>query len=134
MITYSLCNPCGRCDTGTVVITLSGYPCNVHHPIVVSDTDSVCKNTDLIVHVLSNDYDPDGGTVHLSGVYTQPTNGIIAELGDTAFLYHPNAGFVGVNKRAIKDLECWRTVVPIAVRRIHFAAPSMTRNISTSFR
>ena len=93
-VVYSLCNPCGRCDTGTVYIQLSGYPCNVHHPIVVNDTLDICKNTDTLISVLANDYDLDGNTISLSGVYTQGTHGLVSQQGNQ-FLYHPNANYVG---------------------------------------
>ncbi len=92
---YSLCNLCGKCDTATVLISLSGYPCNVHHPIVVNDTISVCKNTAAYIHVLDNDYDPDGGTVHLSGVFTSGSNGSVSIYQDSIMKYQPNTGFVG---------------------------------------
>jgi gliding motility-associated-like protein len=97
-ITYSLCNLCAICDTGTLTISLSGYPCNVHHPIVVNDTIDLCRNNDTVINVLANDHDPDGNAIHLSRPFTTGSHGTVTlDSVNNVFLYHPNANFVGVD-------------------------------------
>ena len=95
-VIYSVCNqPCGLCDTGTLLIRLSGYPCNVRQPIIVNDTVSVCKNTSIVISALANDSDPNGSTMYISSLTTS-LNGT-ATNGDSVISYLPNTGFVGID-------------------------------------
>jgi gliding motility-associated-like protein len=92
-LTYSLCNPCGRCDTATVFIDLSGYPCNVGNPKLVNDTVTICRNKDTLVNVLLGAHDPGGFVITISA-YTQGSHGSVSQRGDS-LLYKPTTNYVG---------------------------------------
>ena len=95
-LTYSLCNPCGMCDTAVLKIQMSDYPCNVFHPHVGNVTDTICKNTSIVIPVLNYDSDPNGLSLYVNLV-TTPTHGTTFVQGDSVVFYHPSPGFVGID-------------------------------------
>ena len=100
-VVYALCSTCGACDTAILSIHLNSYPCNVHHPVAINDSVTICKNNiDSAIYVLANDYDPDGGSVSIDtsfGSYTNGSNGTIAIHGNH-IAYVPNFNFVGQDR------------------------------------
>ena len=106
VIAYSLCsNICvGKCDTALLIIHMTGYPCNVHHPFINNDTVSLCRNTDTVIHVLANDYDLDGNAITITNV-VQGSHGQVIVQGDSVILYHPNFNFEGVDTFAYQACD-----------------------------
>jgi len=62
-------------------------------PTAQNDSASAAGAAPVTIAVLSNDSDPDGGTLNLVS-YTQPTGGTVTASGDL-LVFTPNPGFVG---------------------------------------
>ena len=67
-------------------------------PVAGDDTATTDVDTPLVFDVsadlLSNDSDPNGAPLSLTG-FTQPANGTLVDNGDGTLTYTPNAGFAG---------------------------------------
>jgi uncharacterized repeat protein (TIGR01451 family) len=61
-------------------------------PVAVNDSGSTPKNIQVTIHVLSNDFDPDGDTLTI--ISTSPTNGTASIVG-TNVVFTPATGFLG---------------------------------------
>ncbi|MFN8309530.1 MAG: Ig-like domain-containing protein [Chitinophagales bacterium] len=94
-IGYRICGICidAPCSDGILTINMTGYPCNVHHPEIVSDYVSVCRNSDSLICVTANDYDVDGDAISLTAI-VPPTHGTAVKQGN-CILYHPDANYSG---------------------------------------
>ena len=62
-------------------------------PIAANDSATTPQNTAVVINVLTNDSDPDGGTLTLIA-FTQPTNGVAVPSGG-GLVYSPFNGFRG---------------------------------------
>jgi gliding motility-associated-like protein len=91
-----LCDQNGLCDTSTTVITVT--PVN-DPPIAVDDTTSTGTNTPVIITVISNDTDVDGGIDPTSvTVIIPPTQGTASVDPSTGVVtYTPNANACGTD-------------------------------------
>ncbi|PVW16333.1 DUF7507 domain-containing protein [Marixanthomonas spongiae] len=94
---YQVCdsgNPVA-CDTATVYIEIQpeGSPDNAP-PVANADTNSTQEGTPVDGTVLSNDFDPDGDPITVTG-NTPPTNGTVTINPDGTYTYSPNPGFTG---------------------------------------
>ncbi len=94
-VRYQLCNNCGQCDTGTVVIKITGFPCNGNYPVAVPDTFKVCKNSITDLYPLANDYDLDGDILSLD-TFLLPGNGVAIKVGNV-IRYVPNTDYLGTD-------------------------------------
>ncbi len=81
-------------ETGT--ITIKVLPVN-DPPVAVDDVQVVKDGeSEVVIHVLDNDYDLDGDTVFLEGA-TSPANGAVVLNDDGTVTYIPNPEFLGVD-------------------------------------
>lgn len=90
-ITYIICDITSRCDTATVYITITG---NNNAPVAIDDNYVVQQNTNTILAVSSNDYDPDGDTLTLT-IITPPQHGTATVINTTQIFYSPNGFYYG---------------------------------------
>ncbi len=65
-------------------------------PPIANDDDNITYiNTAVDGNLLPNDYDPEKTALQISGVVTQPTNGVASTLPTGEYTYIPANGFVG---------------------------------------
>src|SRR5262249_40776455 len=67
-----------------------------HAPIAAADTATTMENVQVLIHVLTNDFDADGNILSVTSV-TQGTNGGTTIIGATYVLYRPITNFSGVD-------------------------------------
>ena len=87
---FQVMDPNGGSSMATVEIEVKPLP---DPPVANNDSAVVVMNTPKVIDVLSNDFDPDGDALTISGVST-PTNGTAAPDGD-GILYTPNTDYLG---------------------------------------
>jgi uncharacterized membrane protein len=82
-------------DSGSDTVTVTVLPVN-QAPVAVADAATTFKDTAVTIHVLANDYDPDGDklTVAAAG---EPANGTAVVNADNTITYTPAPGFLGVD-------------------------------------
>ncbi len=90
--TYTVSDGKGGTDTARVDLTVT--PANVG-PVANPDSATTPAGTPVVVPVVANDTDADGGTLTAS-VGTQPANGVVTCTG-TSCRYVPDSGFVGTD-------------------------------------
>lgn len=70
-------------------------------PVAVSDGGAGFRTSEAAAfktgNVLTNDFDPDGDAIHVSGIDTTGTKGIVTSNGDGTFNYNPNGQFDALN-------------------------------------
>ncbi|HYI08856.1 MAG TPA: Ig-like domain-containing protein [Thermoanaerobaculia bacterium] len=88
---YTIKDPNGAMDTATVLITINGVN---DPPVANDDGDMTSEDTPVTLNVLSNDSDPDGGSVFLTG-HTQGLNGSVNCDGAGNCTYTPNPNYNG---------------------------------------
>ena len=86
---YSDRDLAGYTDHG--VITLGGQA-----PVTNTDRAVTAVGHSVILDLIANDHDPDGGTLHVGGL-TDPRNGNVFLQDDGTVLYQPNFGFSGTD-------------------------------------
>lgn len=90
-------NPAAATLTGTDVIRdfpFSPPPSEAGVPVANSDTATTVQNSPVEVDVLTNDSDPDGGTLTLS-ITTPPAHGTAIITADNTIVYTPDTDYVG---------------------------------------
>ena len=65
-------------------------------PVAINDTAITSVNVPVTLAVMSNDYDPDGDTIHVTQV-SQPNNGTVVINPNGTITYTPNNGFTGTD-------------------------------------
>ena len=65
-------------------------------PVAVNDTATTAENMPIVVPVLVNDSNPDGGPLSIP-VFNQGASGSVSSNGDGTLTYTPNNGFVGAD-------------------------------------
>jgi VCBS repeat-containing protein len=94
-ISYKICEGgasiCGipSCDTAKIFITISNLP-----PVAQNDNASTNACQSVLILPLSNDSDPENGTLNIASVST-PTNGTVSIIDGVKIRYSPNFGFTG---------------------------------------
>jgi hypothetical protein len=83
----------GIADSGVATVTINVAAVN-DAPVAVNDSAVTTMNTPIVVSVLANDYDVDGGTLAITS-FTQGTNGSVANNGNGTLTYTPNFNFTG---------------------------------------
>lgn len=94
--TYSAVDQFGGLSTNsaTVTIVVSGVNDN---PVANTDTASVTQGFSVqLSNLLTNDTDPEGNTLSITGV-TQPANGVSINNGDGTVSYTPDLAFNGTD-------------------------------------
>jgi hypothetical protein len=100
--TYVICDDGipSLCDTATVYITVIGEPTTFNDaPIAINDAYVTLVDVAIPGDVSNNDFDVDGDVLTFTTL-TTPTNGSLGTTFDPvtgAFVYTPNAGFVGID-------------------------------------
>ncbi|WP_372490092.1 Ig-like domain-containing protein [Chitinophaga sedimenti] len=92
-LVYRVCNNSGLCDTGVVRFAISAVD---DAPIAVPDTIPVVEDTPTTGNVLSNDIDPDGGTLTAT-VIGNPVHGTLVFNANGSFTYTPGANYNGLD-------------------------------------
>jgi len=83
-------------DSFLVTITAPGN----NPPVAVDDIASTLEDTPVTIHVLANDFDPDGDGLDIMQIPAQPANGSASfnfQDGVNQIEYQPNAGFTGTD-------------------------------------
>ncbi|RFM31359.1 Ig-like domain-containing protein, partial [Chitinophaga silvisoli] len=94
---YSACDPSGLCDTATVTITVT--PVN-DPPVAGGDSYQLSEDQPLTVTapgVLTNDTDPDGDQLQVTGIARQPVHGTVTFNANGQFTYTPAPNYNGVD-------------------------------------
>ena len=89
---YSISDGKGGNDSATVTVTVAAAPASNQLPVALNDSATTAHNTAVTIAVLSNDYDPDGDTLSLSG--TSGVNGT-AQISGGSITFTPVNGFSG---------------------------------------
>ena len=88
---YTIEDPTGRTDSGTVSITVNGFN---HTPVATADSESTDEDTEAFFDVLANDSDDDSDALTVD-IVTHPSSGTAVVQGNETVLYTPNANFHG---------------------------------------
>ena len=88
---YSICDDEGLCDTARVILL---FPENCWPPIASDDYVSTNEESSKVINAKSNDFDPNGDTLIISQIVTQPNNGT-ASIISGKVKYSPNVNFSG---------------------------------------
>ena len=83
----------GAADSGIATVTLNIAAVN-DPPVAQNDSASATQNLPVIINVLNNDFDVDGGTLAIVS-FTQGTNGAVSNNGNGTLTYTPNFNFLG---------------------------------------
>ena len=89
---YTISDGQGHSETATVNIVITEVNMT---PKATDDSESTNQDTPVTVSVLTNDTDPDGDSLSITGA-TSPLNGVVSVSGDD-IIYTPNAGFSGTD-------------------------------------
>ncbi len=97
--TYTITDPGGNSDTGSVTVTVSADPNG--DPVAVDDAASTPIGTAVTIEPLVNDTDPDGDALTIDAIGT-PLNGSAVlgtdpVTGAQTVTYTPDAGFTGTD-------------------------------------
>ncbi len=94
--TYNLTVTDANGCEGDTSFLVGGPQCN--QPLeCVPDTARTFQVTPVDIEVLVNDTDPDGDIIFITGITTDPTNGVADINSDGTITYIPNEDFVGVD-------------------------------------
>jgi len=66
-------------------------------PAVTNDLLVTDEDVEMSINVLINDSDPEGGELSISS-FSQPSNGVVAQLDASTFNYQPNEDFFGTDQ------------------------------------
>ena len=82
-------------DSATVTVTING---TADAPVAANDTAKTPAGAAVTISVLSNDTDPDGDSLTVSSISSQPSNGTAAiNSGSTTITYTPDSGYSGAD-------------------------------------
>ncbi|MCC6621171.1 MAG: tandem-95 repeat protein [Deltaproteobacteria bacterium] len=91
-LVYEVCDADARCDTATVSIIVTAVN---DAPIARDDLTETPEDTAVLVVVLSNDSDLEGGPLDVRRIVTAPQNGTAVIQPDESVLYTPARDFNG---------------------------------------
>jgi hypothetical protein len=112
----------------TITVTATNTP-----PLAAADSYRTAKNTLLTIPapgVLANDIDPDGNSLRLGSVLTQPTNGTLSINADGSFTYRPNGNYVGLDSFTYKasDGAALSTAATVVIQVSDANTPPLARS------
>jgi gliding motility-associated-like protein len=93
---YSVCNSC-FCDTNSVIVNITNYPCNGLNPDIRADSARVCRNYSVVLNVTANDVSQQGFPVTVNAITGQGAHGTAAIVNGSSIRYTPDATFCGVD-------------------------------------
>jgi len=93
--TYTVSDGRGGFDTATVTLV---YPNENLGPVALDDRVTTPEDIGVLVVVVSNDFDPEGGALELTQITAQPLNGVAVLRPDGTILYRPYPNFNGVDR------------------------------------
>lgn len=93
---YSVCNAC-YCDTNSVIINITHYPCNGLNPAINPDTVSVCRNYSVVVDVTANDVSQQGFPVTVAAITGQGAHGTATIVSGSSIKFTPDSNFCGTD-------------------------------------
>jgi gliding motility-associated-like protein len=76
--------------------TLSGAICNLP-PVANNDTVQTYTGGTIKIPVLNNDYDPDGDTISVTGIVSEPNHGTVIINSDGTITYVSDSGYIGID-------------------------------------
>lgn len=94
---YTVRDPGGLTATGLVTVSVQAGAAN-RAPTARDDVATTAADTPIIIDVLANDSDPDGGELNLSAVSTPLAGGSVEITPDRRIRYTPAAGFSGIDQ------------------------------------
>jgi gliding motility-associated-like protein len=87
----------GNTDTTIVVVTVTDSV-NFEGPIAIDDINLTTVNTPTLGNVLTNDISPDGDSIYVGSIVTQPINGGVVNINpDGSYTYTPAQDFIGTD-------------------------------------
>ena len=89
--TYTVSDGHGGTSVGNVSVTVSTN----QSPVANDDSASTPQNSPILINVLANDSDPDGGTLSIAGVNNAAHGTVSIQSGKV--LYTPNNGYTGAD-------------------------------------
>ncbi len=115
--TYQVCNVTPLCDLATVYLTVHPLA-----PALSADINNTLMNTPVTGNLLTNDSDPNGGTLTINTTpVSGPSNGTIQINADGTYTYTPNFGFQGTDPVIYEVCNtaglCERTTLTITVQQ-----------------
>jgi len=93
--TYTICDDKGACSTATVSVTV--VPEANRPPIATDDIVNTVTGVPVNVRPTNNDVDPDGDTLTVTQIVSQPEHGTVKIELDSSVTYTPEPGFVGTD-------------------------------------
>jgi VCBS repeat-containing protein len=97
--TYKASDGLAQSTAATVTVTVVNRA-----PVAGNDTVSTSKSVAVIIPVLTNDSDPDGDTLSVTGL-VQPANGSVVVGANGNLTYTPKSGFVGTDTFTYKATD-----------------------------
>jgi gliding motility-associated-like protein len=94
--TYNVTVTDGSNCTQTASFTLGAAICNLP-PVANNDTVQTYTGGTIKIPVLTNDYDPDGDTISVTGIISDPTHGTVVINPDGTITYTSDSGYVGID-------------------------------------
>ena len=90
-LTYQIADGRGGQDEASVLIHVD--PVN-QPPVAIEDNIEISVNSSILINMMANDADPDGGSIELIG-YTLPVYGTVELNSDHSIHYTPNLNYIG---------------------------------------
>lgn len=94
--TYTVSDGNGNTASATVNITVNQIVIPNAPPVATPDTANTDANMPVVISILANDFDPEGGALILTNV-AQPANGTVVVNADNTVTYTPNPGLSGTD-------------------------------------
>ncbi len=88
----------GVADSGVATVSITVAAVN-DPPVAQNDSATTTQNTPVVVNVLANDSDVDGGTLAIIS-FTQGASGSVSNNGNGTLTYTPNLNFTGADSFA----------------------------------
>jgi hypothetical protein len=101
--TYTICDPYGQCDTGTVNVTVGPPP----PPVADDDAYTATADTTLLVPIPSGVLIGDTGTSLSVTGHTQPGHGTVTVHPNGSLTYEPDARFHGTDTFTYTVCDAW---------------------------
>ncbi len=94
--TYGIVDPAGQRGSARIIVTVRPAAPDRPGPLAGNDTAITAIDTDVVIDVLANDRDPDGGRLAVVRV-GRPQHGAVSINPDNTVVYTPAAGFEGTD-------------------------------------